>query len=509
MAAFQLHKSGYLPSSQAPLATSQLSPSGCRNLTDNAFFIRKSGALFYGCHAECCSGRLKKVHQFSSRFERYDDYKKLLELPKDELNLGIIEEYIRSVASFIDLPQNGFFVTSRDSYVKHLPIKSKEIIRCPSLFSKHNDIQVMVNGEKLKFSTVLKDLVATRNIPVYENTVWIPQTKSSKYQPENNVKNKFNTFSGFALDSEIKTSIDFQKTKLFELIERLVNYNKECLEFLLSWVALRVQKPFFKAPLILLWCNSKKGTGKGSFKLFLQKLFSCNSQVMVSMNRMSQFVSQFNSELETCLFLVLEEVTSNKKNSLREFSGLLKDVSSMTELLVEKKGIDRKVVPFYGNVLVFSNELFVVQVTSDNRRVVCFQASEKCNDKPFFDEVYRELDSLEVMKGAWDFFLKRDISHWDYTKIPETDLMKTLQRCSENVNLKFARWFFKLRGTDDLLISETELYSYWSDFCLETGIPNKRDCMFLMSALQSVLPCTKNNDKYFFASGEIQKAIRF
>ena len=361
------------------------------------------------------------------------------------------------------------------------------------------------------FSKVLRDMVATRNIPVFENTVWIPKTRTSKYQPEN-VKSKFNLFSGFALDSDDLglhlTDVNFRETKVFELITRLVDYDEECLEFLLNFIALRVQKPFFKTPLILTWCASKKGCGKGTFKLFLQKLFSCNSQILISMNRINQFVSNFNAELETCLFLVLEEVTANKKNSLKEFSGLLKDIASMTELLLEKKGIDRKVVPFYGNILVFSNELFVVQVTADNRRVVCFQANnEKCNDKAFFSEVYKELDDLKIMKAAWDFFLTRDVDNWNYTKLPETELLKRIQRCSENVNVKFARWFFKLRGYSDIVITETEIYSYWCEFCNETGIPNKRDCMFVASSFENVLPCTRMDDSYSFYRVEIQQFI--
>ena len=478
---------------------------GCRNESDNAFMIRKASALWLGCHAGCCKGKLKKIHQFETMFAWYDDYRKILSLPEQEITREVIEEYIKSTTCFIDLPKNGFFCTRRESYVKHLPLKSKEIISCPSLFSKHNDIAVIVNNKKLMFSEVLRDLVTTRNIPVFENTVWVPRTNGSKYQPEN-VESKYNTFSGFALDRDNgETNIDFRKTKVYELIQRLVNYNEECLEFLLSFLALKVQKPFFKTPLILTWCNTKKGSGKGTFKLFLQKLFSCNETVLTSINKIGQFTSNFNSELETCLFLVLEEVSANKKNSLKEFSGLLKDVASMTEVLIEKKGVDRRTASFYGNVIVFSNELFCVQVTADNRRHVIFEVNnEKCNDTKFFQSVYKELDSIEVLQSAWNFFLQRDVHDWDFRKIPETDLMRRLQRCSENVSVKFARWFFKLRGPVDTEISEAELYMHFCDFCTETGIPNKRDMMFVASSFESVLPCIRTENSYFFSSVDIQ-----
>ena len=479
----------------------------CLNLSDNAFMIRKSEAIWLGCHSECCKGKLKKIHQFETMFSWYDDYRKILSLPKNEITREVIEEYIKNVACFIDLPKNGFFCTSRESYVKHLPLKSKEIISCPNLFSKHNDIAVIIDNKKLMFSEVLRDLVTTRNIPVFENTVWIPRTNGSKYQPEN-IKSKYNTFSGFALDQEKETTIDFTKTMIYELIQRLVNYNKECLNFLLNFVSMKINKPFFKTPLILTWCNTRKGCGKGTFKLFLEKLFSCNENILTSYNKIGQFVSNFNSELETCLFLVLEEVSANKKNGLKEFSGLLKDIASMTEVLVEKKGHDRRITPFYGNVIVFSNELFCVQVTNDNRRHVIFEVNtEKCNDTEFFQSVYQELNDLEILQSAWNFFLKRDISTWDFRKIPKTDLLKRLQRCSEAASIKFARWLFKLRGTNDITVDETQLYMYWCDFCIETGIPNKRDMMFVASSFETVLPCTRKDNYYFISSVEIQKFL--
>ena len=113
------------------------------------------------------------------------------------------------------------------------------------------------------------------------------------------------------------------------------------------------------------------------------------------------------------------------------------------------------------------------------------------------------------MKSAWNFFLDRDVSSWDFRKIPQTELLSRLQRCSENVTVKFARWFFKDRtpGTD-ILITENELYIYWCEFCIETGIPNRRDCMFLASNFETVLPCSRGPDGYLITSSDIEKFIR-
>ena len=180
----------------------------------------------------------------------------------------------------------------------------------------------------------------------------------------------------------------------------------------------------------------------------------------------------------------------------------------MTEVLIEQKGVDRRTAPFYGNVVVFSNEVHCVQVTRDNRRHVIFEVNtEKCNNTEFFQSIYKELDSVEIMQCAWNYFLARDVSEWDFRKIPETKLMKRLQRCSESVAMKFARWFFKLRSSGDITITENELYMYFCDFCTETGIPNKRDAMFVASGFESILPCSQRDNTYFFARADIQKFL--
>ena len=153
--------------------------------------------------------------------------------------MKLISDQTVSLTGFRTDPNTSYHLTFGNNLISESNNKSKEIISCPSLFSKHNDIAVLVNDQKLMFSEVLRDLVTTRNIPVFENTVWIPKTNASKYQPEN-IKSKYNLFSGFALDQDTETSVDFKKTKVYDLIQRLVDYNTECLSFLLNFLALKL-----------------------------------------------------------------------------------------------------------------------------------------------------------------------------------------------------------------------------------------------------------------------------
>ena len=201
---------------------------------------------------------------------------------------------------------------------------------------------------------------------VRTGTEWVPFLKDSKNQPRLHT-DKFNTFSGFSLDQEIQSDVVFTETGIYELLRRLTDFQEDSTTYFLDFVAAKLQKAFWKAPISLCWVKTKQGCGKGSLKRFLEQLFSCNADVMISYNKISQFTSQFNAELQKALWVCLEEVTCQNKNSLREFSGLLKDITSMESCVLEKKGHDRTVCNFYGNLMIFSNELRVLNVSRDCR----------------------------------------------------------------------------------------------------------------------------------------------
>jgi len=73
--------------------------------------------------------------------------------------------------------------------------------------------------------------------------------------------------------------------------------------------------------------------------------------------------------------------------------------------------------------------------------------------------------------------------------------------------VKFARWYFKDTYAD-ILTNENEIFEHWRDFCIETGIPNYRDCMFVACNLESVVPSERQMNQMTFRLADIRKFIR-
>ena len=478
------------------------------NSSDCAYFLRKNGALYLGCFNESCQGKLKQIYAFQSTFQTYNCYKKILKMPQAERTLGIVQDFLRTTCCFIDIPGKGKFVTSRIVPCKGFKsLKSREIIEAAQLFSGNSDVKFKSAADtEVSISDVLKDLVQTRNLPIFSGVHWVPFLKTGKYQPTLHPE-RFNSFSGFSLDSEdIKTNVDFTKTKIFELFDFLTDFQPESTKYLHDFIAHKLQKPFFKAPISLCFINTKQGCGKGTFAKFLELLFSCNATVMCSFNRMSQFTSVFNSLYEKALWVCLEEVTCESKNSLKQFSGLLKDVTSQTSCTLEKKGQDKVVCDFRGNILIFSNQFNCISVSRDCRRNCVFETNNgKCNDKEFFDKIYEELSDLETMRSAFKFYATRDIEKFDYRKYPKTKLLERLKQCSDDLDMKFVQFLFTEHfvGQYSYEFSAMELYELWQDFVQSRGLQSKRDLNWCACCFENTIQIKKEGKMYYITQTEV------
>ena len=481
------------------------------NFSDCAFFIRKNHCLFYGCFNAECTGRLHKVHEFESRFKFYEDYQSIIDMPKTERARSLIEEYLISTLSFVDQPDNDFFVTNSMRPVTGFKkLEARHTVCSPNLFYRNTDISVEVAGDKLKFSDVLRCLVQQRKIRTYNSVTWKPFIE--KY-PVILQKNKLNIFSGFVLDdSRIKTNVDFTKTTLYDLLHRLTNFDTECFSYFCRFLALRIQQPSFKPSIALCFLNSCPGVGKGTLVEFFKKLWACGKTTVVSFNKLSQFTSVFNSELEFCIWCVLEELSCKNKGSLREFSGLLKDMTSTNSLLLERKSENRRACDFHGTLMLFSNEIRCLNLSRNDRRCFIVESnSDKANKKEYFKKCYGELEDLKILRSAFLFFQNIDLTGFDYRLFPKTELRSQVQNCSDNIEHKFYKHLFKevYVGQYSYQFNERELFHHWKEFCDDYGCIYRRDRGWVTSTFESSFQPEKNeHDFYSITQTELTKKLR-
>ena len=191
---------------------------------------------------------------------------------------------------------------------------------------------------------------------------------------------------------------------------------------------------------------------------------------------------------------------------MKQFSGLLKDITSQTSCTLEKKGQDRTVCDFRGTVLIFSNEFNCLSVSRDCRRNCVFETSNaKCNDKDFFDSIYAELESLQVMRSAFKFYASRDISTFDYRNYPKTKLLERLKQCSDDLDMKFVQYLFTdhFTGQYEYEFTDMLLYELWQFFVSSRGLECKRDLNWCACCFENTIQISKEDGMYRITQTEI------
>ena len=473
---------------------------GETNTEDNAYMVLKDRGrtVHIGCHNECCKGEILQIHEFTGEreYEFYQDYQKLLKKPA--VVRTDIENYLLGTVKYVDRQSEPFFVTlskvGLSSFDHQLNVSQASCSK--TLFQRYSDIKLLVETEDepetIKFSKVLSSMMERRKIPTYDNAVWLPFMGTCPP-----LHGCLNLFQGFALEQVPEEAIDFEKTQIYDLLCKLVGNKQEHLKYLKNFIAAKIQKPYIKHPICLCFVNSREGAGKGSFALFLEKLFSCGENTLVSYNSLTSFASSFNGIQSKALWIILDEVSA-KRGGLREYNGLLKDKISSTTLLCEIKNQERVQQPWYANLCIFSNDFNVVQCSHNDRRLVFFTSdSSKANDKNYFVALYKELNDLKIMRAAFSYFRNMDTGDFNYRAIPYSRIKDQLADVSEKNATKFHRHLLKMWSGQELYhFSAAELYSYYRDFVEEFGIakPVNRSSCVANFALH--LNPTRNGDDF-------------
>ena len=492
---------------------------GETNAEDHCFLVLKDRgqSVHFGCHNAGCQGKLLKVHDtVSSNYQYYEDYTQLVNKNSKDLRRSDVEDYLHGVVKYVDLPEDPFFVTLSKIGLEcfNHQISCDQVSCSKTLFHRYSDIHLIADvpgedePEVIKFSNVLNGMLKRRKIPTYRNVVWHPYLRKnmSPLIPAN----KYNLFQGFALEDVPSNDLDFEKTQMHDLLSKLCGNDPIYIKYLYNFLAAKLQRPYIKHPVCLAFINSREGAGKGTFSELLKRLFACGENTHVSFNSLTSFGNSFNGIQSRALWIVLEEVSA-RRGGLKEWNGLLKDKISSTTLLCEIKNKERQQIPFFGNVIIFSNEFQVLSCSKFDRRLVFFSSDNSmANNKEYFVALWKELDSLPHLKCCFDYFSNLDTSEFNYRALPFSHVKEKLAQCSEKHVTKFHRYLFTEIFFDQqsYQFSPAELYSCYKDFVEQFGIQKQSDRHHVCSNLELYVHMTRSEGDYVVTDKDRKKYLK-
>lgn len=192
--------------------------------------------------------------------------------------------------------------------------------------------------------------------------------------------------------------------------------NAKLAHWFTGYMAHLIQRPWEK-PLVALVLKGRKGTGKNAVIERVGALFSRN---LVVADDDRYLIGNFNSHLEACLMLALDEASwaGGKK-----VEGKLKGIITGSKHMIERKGIEPYQVDNLTRVVILGNEDWLVPATEDERRYAVFNVGEADMQKRGFFQEMRE--GMEANNGEGYGLLLAFLKAFDLSTVDVNDAPKT------------------------------------------------------------------------------------
>lgn len=193
------------------------------------------------------------------------------------------------------------------------------------------------------------------------------------------------------------------------LIEKLFGDHADYFE---TWCAHLIQKPGEKTSIGVMLVSVLNGVGKSLLGEILRGMVGDSHSKSVQLDRLK---SNFNSIIERCLFLQMDEA-----NGLQDgLETRLNDLITSDTVVVEHKGFDPIVVSNYMRLYLTSNSMRPIRLNKENRRWLVVNAGVVSGElKEWSEWCGTQAKRLRSSEGLWilrNHLEGIDLSEWDPT----------------------------------------------------------------------------------------------
>jgi len=258
----------------------------------------------------------------------------------------------------------------------------------------------------------------------FEGIIFEPNAVKPKY---------YNLWKGFSI-----TPKQGDWSKMQWHIEHIIcNGDEERTRYVLAWFAHIVQRPDKKHRTAIV-LKSGEGTGKN---MFIDAFGYCLGSHYKPITQHSHLIGQFNNHLKDCVLLFANEAMwGGDKQSI----GVLKSLITDDYIMIENKGIDKYRVKNHTNLVMASNNEWIIPADEDARRFNVFEVSEaKKGDFEYFKDLAREIETGGREAMLYDL-LHMDISGVNLDHIERNGSLFKQQLRSMNSISEY--WYHKLQS---------------------------------------------------------------
>ncbi len=317
---------------------------------------------------------------------------------------------------------------TENSYIR-VGVSYYKIVEAPTIAGQVNEILVSWNIE-----TIRQDHGKTflASIPKFDGFTCIPDHLNFQ-STYNNFYNTYSPLSHHILEGSCIKSLEFVKHIFGEHFELGLDY-----------LQLLYTKPIQILPILCL-VSRERSTGKSTFLKWLRQIFENNLTYLTN----DSFSSQFNADWANKLLICIDEVLFNKE----ELTERIKYLSTTNYNKLEKKGVDKREVEFFGKFILCSNneENFIKIDHHETRFWVLKVPSVKKEHTGFLETLEKEIPAFLYFLQNRKLNSPHQTRMWFTSKQIETPaLFKLVQNNRNRVEKELASILLMVMENHDL-----------------------------------------------------------
>lgn len=285
------------------------------------------------------------------------------------------------------------------------------------LLGEGNKVRIGKLGDDGKLTLLTKTDFCTWVAPMSTQTgenspgeVWLRSPNRKQYSGvvcdpalDREADGKINVWTGYGVDpvaGDPKPFVDYAR-----LI--LGNGNDAFGEYVLDWLAYKIQNPTKPVGTALMLFSEQEGTGKSTLGWIMRELFKHHSRILSA----TAIAAKHNSWMVGAMFIQCDEV------NLRKFSSgmdRVKVLITSDKVEVEPKGVDSFAIDNCCGLLLTTNKRDALPTGRSDRRLAMNEVSvaEKQNAR-YWKPFYGWLENEGGLAIILDYLQKRDVSEWN------------------------------------------------------------------------------------------------
>lgn len=255
------------------------------------------------------------------------------------------------------------------------------------------------------------------------------------------------------INDELDTSV------FYEFFNYLCLKEENVYEYLIKYLAHALQYPAIK-PEVALFFTSAHGSGKDTFELLLELLFS--KTLVLLENDPEHVFGKYNLRRMHKLIVILQE-----SDNIKSYSSKIKDVVTCKNATLANKNVNSIQVRDFTRLIIFSNKENIIYIEPEDRRFVVIKPWNFHKDKnpEFFDKLHKAIKNPQMINKLRHELMSYDIKP-DFKfglNRPTTEIYKDLKEVNTPSIIQWA-WDLTQLGDNEEL-SSTQLCTHYNEWC--------------------------------------------